>query len=291
MKESDKKNNFLLLDKEYSLYKNSKIVLFPVSYIGVKNSTSKGAAVEEIIKASRNLEVYDEEQGKQLAIEQGICTLTGLNISPKSLKSFDEKIYKSASQLVADKKFIVTVSENHSASFEVIKSYSEHHKNLSILHLDSKANMKNGDEAESSHDSLFYRIFEFNSNIVQVGVRSMSKRENEFRKEKKIKQFLAPEIKLGMYGIDWQEIVEKNLSDNVYVTIDLSVFDPSVFPNVEYPEPGGLLWNEILYLLKIIGLGKTVVGFDVCGLRPNKSNISPNYFVAKLIYKFLNYAL
>ena len=84
-------------------------------------------------------------------------------------------------------------------------------------------------------------------------------------------------------------LLEK-LSDNVYITIDLDVFDPSIIPSTGTPEPGGLLWYDVLALLYAVCKKKNVVGFDVVELCPNENNKAPDFTAAKLIYKMLAYS-
>ncbi len=288
MKTLQAKNSFLHLTKEYSTVDNSKIALLLIQWAG--ESKLSETVIKKIISASHSLEIYDEEQGKELAHDKGIATF-----QPLVLKgSFENKTAKITQALlfpIQKEKFIASISDNQCASFGLIKSHSEKFKNLSVLHLGSRAELKNYSESKNHNCSLMNQISEFSSNIVQVGIRSFSKSENEIRKERKIKQFLASEIKLGMYGNEWQELVSKNLTENVYITLDPSVFDPSIIPNVENPDPGGLNWEEILYLLKIIGQEKKIVGFDVSGLKSNKNFQHTYYYIAKLVYKILNYAL
>ena len=62
---------------------------------------------------------------------------------------------------------------------------------------------------------------------------------------------------------DWKKQVAKTLSDNIYITMDLDVLDPSIMPSVGTPEPGGLGWYEFLDLLKTVTRDKKVIGFDV----------------------------
>jgi agmatinase len=290
MKEADKKNSFLALDNKSISYKDSEIVILPIEYSDFAKKNSQSNSSREIIKASACLEKYDEEMGRDLQSQTGICTSRALNLLSSSYKKASTRIAAEITQLIEDRKFVVSICGSHSIALPIMKTVSEKFTNLSILHLDSKANLKSGKEIKTNHDGLISLASEFNSKIIQVGIRSMSFEENELRKETQIRQFQTREIKMGMYGSDWQEIVEKNLSDNVYITIDLSVFDSYIFPNVETPEPGGLFWDELLCLLKIVGQRRKIVGFDICGLIPNKIHSSSNYFAAKLIYKILNYS-
>ena len=87
------------------------------------------------------------------------------------------------------------------------------------------------------------RVAEFNKNIVQVGIRAQCKDESDFRKKNNIRTFYMREIKLGMYGENWQELVSKSLSENVYITFDVDGFDPSLIAATGTPEPGGLFWD------------------------------------------------
>jgi len=87
----------------------------------------------------------------------------------------------------------------------------------------------------------------------------------------------------------WIEKVISGLSEKVYITIDLDVFDPSIMPSTGTPEPGGLLWYDVLELLKTVFNDKEVVGFDVVELCPNDDNKAPDFLAAKLIYKLLSY--
>ena len=121
-------------------------------------------------------------------------------------------------------------------------------------------------------------------NIVQVGIRSMdiSEKDSLIREN----TFFAKDI---YNSEDWVEKVVSRLSENVYVTIDLDVFDPSIMPSTGTPEPGGLLWFDVLKLLRSVCKQKNVVGFDVVELCPNALNQSPDFMAAKLIYKLLSY--
>ena len=120
--------------------------------------------------------------------------------------------------------------------------------------------------------------------IVQVGIRSMD--SSEIESINKSTMFLAEDI---YDNTDWIKKVVSTLSDNVYITIDLDVFDPSIMPSTGTPEPGGLLWYDVLALLKAVCNKKNVVGFDVVELCPDGGNKAPDFMAAKLIYKLLSY--
>lgn len=292
MKELEIKKNFLAIDKKYSNYKDSKIVILSAPLektVSYGKGTSRGP--KEILKASHFVEFYDEEQSREICFEKGICTLEPLNLQKLSVEKSLDKIYKEVSKLIDAGKFVVTLGGEHSLSTAPIKAYHEKFENLSILQIDAHSDLRESYEGSKySHASVMARIAEFNTKIVQVGIRAQCKEEVEFRKQKGIRTFYAREIKMGMYGDNWQELVSRNLTDNVYITFDVDGFDPSFMPATGTPEPGGLFWDETMNLLKIIGMDKNIVGFDVVELAPSKVNPSSSFIAAKLVYKILNYA-
>ena len=292
MKELGVKENFLGLEKKYSNYKDSKIVILsaPLEKT-VTYGKGTGKAPKEILKASHYVEYYDEEQSREICFERGICTLDQLSFQKLTVEKSLTKIYSEAKNHLSNDKFVVTLGGEHSLSYGAIKAHHEKFSNLSILQIDAHSDLRDSyEDSKYSHACVMARVSEFNTKIVQVGVRAQSIEENEFRKQKQIRTFYSREIKMGMYGDDWQEIVARNLTENVYVTFDLDGFDPSILPATGTPEPGGLFWDETMYLLKIIGLDKNIVGFDVTELAPSKVHPASNYTAAKLVYKILNYA-
>src|SRR5438093_3557843 len=88
---------------------------------------------------------------------------------------------------------------------------------------------------------------------------------------------------------NWMDCVVESLSDTVYITIDVDVFDPAIMPATGTPEPGGLSWYEALALLRKVIERRTVVGCDIVELSPMGRNVAPNFLCAKLTYKILSY--
>lgn len=79
------------------------------------------------------------------------------------------------------------------------------------------------------------------------------------------------------------------MTDNVYITLDLDILDPSIMPSTGTPEPGGLDWYEITGYLRQVFQSKNVVGFDIVELAPIKGLRAPDFLAAKLYYKMLSY--
>ncbi len=292
MKELGIKQNFLGIEKKYSNYKNSQIVVLSVPLEKtVSYGKGTGRGPQEILKASHYVEFYDEEQKRELCFEKGICTLEPMNLNKLSIEKALQKIHKEVARHIDEGKFVVTLGGEHSLSAAPIMAYHERFPNLSILQIDAHSDLRDSYEGSKySHASVMARVAEFNTNIVQVGIRAQCIEEVELKQKKGIKTFYAREIKMGMYGDNWHELIVNNLSENVYITFDVDGLDPSLIPATGTPEPGGLFWDETMNLLKSVGTEKNIVGFDVVELAPTKYHPSSNFVAAKLVYKMMNYA-
>jgi agmatinase len=195
-----------------------------------------------------------------------------------------QKTDSAVSQYLRDNKLVVTLGGEHSVSIGAIKSYAKHYKNLSILHLDAHADSRDSYEGTRyNHACVMARVREFAKNIVSVGIRSMDTSERSNVDNKKI--FFAHTI----HGSDkWINNAVRLLTDSVYITIDLDVFDPGIMPSTGTPEPGGLDWYQVMKLLYSVSESKRIVGFDVVELCPSNSK-APDFLAAKLISTLLSY--
>jgi agmatinase len=136
------------------------------------------------------------------------------------------------------------------------------------------------------------RMYEFNKNIVQVGIRSQCREEADFIRQKKINTFYAGDLRSRRYGPDqyaWHDAVIGSLRENVYLTVDCDFFDPGLMPAVGTPEPGGFGWHETVSFLRSLAEHRRVVGFDITELSPIPGLIHPQFVMAKLIYKLIGY--
>jgi len=287
------KKNFLAIEKGFSNYNDSKIVILPVPFeqtTSYGKGTSKGP--KAILEASHYVEFFDEEMNRELCFEKGngICSLYPVEIEDKKGKKALDVIYENVKKHIDNGKFIVTLGGEHSISTAPIKAHFDSYKNLSILHFDAHSDLREEYEGSKySHASFAARVSEFTTAITQVGIRAQCKTEYDFIKERKINTFYAYEIRNGKHGFDWMNRVVDSLNENVYITFDVDYFDPSIMPSTGTPEPNGFYWDETMKLLKILGEKRKVVGFDVVELSPRKDFPFPDFLTAKLIYKMLNY--
>lgn len=292
MKTLPQKSNFLGIEKEFSSYENSEIIIYSAP---LENTVSYGAGTKngpkEIIKSSHYVEFYDEEMDRELCFEKGIATIPINGFENKKSKIAIAKIEKDISNLIAENKFIVLLGGEHTVTLGSIKAHHNAYDNLSILQFDAHSDLRDNYEGSIySHASVMRRVYEFNKNIVQVGIRAQCKEESDLIKKSKIKTFNARDIRQTESSKKWQNEILNGLSDNVYITFDIDALDPSIVAATGTPEPGGLFWDESLDLIKLVGKKKNIVGFDVVELAPSKFHTASNFIAAKLVYKMLNYA-
>jgi agmatinase len=238
-----------------------------------------------IIEASTNMELYDEELKKETYLA-GIHTTLPVTVDARGPKNMVNAVRKKISKIIAADKIPVMLGGEHSITFGAVQALKEKYPKLSVLQLDAHADLRESYQGSPySHASVARRISEI-CPLVQAGIRSMSKEEADFLPQSKVKSYSADFV---LEKKDWCEKICKDLKGDVFVTIDLDVFDPSIMPATGTPEPGGLYWADVLRLLKSVSRSCKIRGFDVVELAPIPEMIAPDFMAAKLIYRFMGY--
>ena len=275
--------NFGDLPDEHSALENAEVVIIPVPYDGT-STWVKGAdkGPEAIIEASANMELYDIETDSE-AYRKGI--FTAQPIKPRSsAEDMVEAVRQKVQEHLQKGKFTVVIGGEHSISVGAVKAHVGQYGDMTVLQLDAHSDLRDEYEGSKySHACVMARIREL-CPIVQVGIRSMDSSEKDVLDSSRV--FFARDI---VESTSWVDEVVAKLSQKVYVTIDLDVFDPSVMPSTGTPEPGGLDWYGVLALLRAVCDRRDVTGFDVAELCPGSRNKAPDFLAAKLIYKLLSY--
>jgi len=269
--------------EEYSKIDNSKIVLIPVPYDGT-STWQKGAdkGPEAFLNASENMELYDIETETEV-YKQGVYLADAVteNSSPEAMV---EAVHKATKKYIKRNKFVTAFGGEHSISIGTIRAFNECFDNLTVVQLDAHADLREEYHgSKCNHACALYEASQ-NTNLIQIGIRSMDVMETTVMDNDKT--YFAHEM-----AIDdtWMDSAIDQMTENVFITIDLDAFDPSIMPSTGTPEPGGLLWYETMDFLKQVFAEKNVVGFDIVELCPNKIDKSSDFLAAKLYYKMLSY--
>ncbi|MCK9255856.1 MAG: agmatinase [Bacteroidales bacterium] len=273
------------IPEEYSGYKNAKVVILPVPYDGT-STWGKGAdkGPQAFLDASENMEIYDLESDTEVH-KHGIWLSQALNCD-KNPEIMAQQVKAKAKKFYEDNKLFTMIGGEHSVSIGAIMASAEKFENLSVLQLDAHSDLRAEYEGTAYNHACALHWASKNTNLVQVGIRSMAIEEKEFVKKENV--FFAEDI---ANRNNWQQEVIDKLGENVYLTIDLDYFDPSILPATGTPEPGGLTWYPSLELLKKLAQQKKIIGFDIVELAPDTAHPASNFLAAKLYYKILTYIL
>ena len=277
-------NTYAGIPAENATYENSKVVLVTVPYDGT-STWGKGSdkGPELFLDASENMELYDIETDTEPYL-QGVY-MAGEVSEKSSPEKMVEAVYQKTKELVKDREKLFTlIGGEHSVSIGSIRAVGEEYHNLTVLQLDAHTDLR--PEYHGSKNNHACAVFEANQKhkLVQVGIRSMDAEEKQYLPHKRV--FFAHEI---AKNDNWIKDVLDKVSGNVYITIDLDAFDPSIAPSTGTPEPGGLQWYPTLKLLKKVFKKCNVVAFDIVELMDSPQAKPTAFLAAKLYYKMLAY--
>ncbi|RXP58613.1 agmatinase [Lutibacter sp. HS1-25] len=277
------KRTYAGIPEQFGKIETSKIVLIPVPYDGT-STWQKGASngPEAFLKASENIELYDIETDSEV-YKNGIYLADPVteNASPEKMV---EAVHTLTKFYIKKNKFVTLFGGEHSMSIGSIKAFNECFNSLTVVHIGAHTNLKKEYQGSSANRKCALYEASQNTNLIQVGIRSMSQIEKTMIEEEKT--FFAHQLAQDDY---WMENAIDLMTENVFITIDLAGFDHSIMPSAGFPEPGGLLWFETLEFLQKTFNEKNVVGFDIAELCPNEKNKSSDLVAAKLYYKMLSY--
>ena len=281
------KKGFLGIDNKFNF--KEKVVVVP---FGLEKTVSYGSGTKngpkEIIKASHQVELYDEELHCEPYKKIGIKTLKPFRID-SNIKKALKKISNTNEEILNKKLFPITLGGEHSITPGCIAPFVKKYKKLCLLHFDAHADLRQSYNGKKfSHASAIRRCLDYkNVSVISFGIRNISQSEISYLKKNssRIKIFWAKD------KVKWNLNKFKKMikNKNVYLTFDVDGLDSSIMPATGTPEPGGLFWDETLNIIKIAAKNSKIVGADINELSPIKGFNSYNFLVAKLAYKILSY--
>ena len=287
MKYLSNKQGFLGIDNKFNFKEKAIVVPF-----GLEKTVSYGGGTKngpkEIIKASHQVELYDEELNCEPFKKIGIKTLRPFKINKNINKAIDQ-IAKINKEILDNKLFPITLGGEHSITPGCIKPFVKKYKKLTLLHFDAHADLRESYAGEKfSHASAIKRCIDHNNvSVVSFGIRNISAEEIPILNKNKNRINIYWAKDKGKW--DLKKFKKQIKNKDVYITFDVDGLDSSIMPATGTPEPGGILWDEALKIIKIACKNSRIVGADVNELAPIKGFNSYNFLVAKLVYKILSY--
>ena len=281
------KKGFLGYDANQNV--EPKVIVVP---FGLEKTVSYGGGTKngpkEIIRASHQVELFDEELNKEPYKEIGIKTVKPFAIKKKIEDALDQ-LSAINKEILSKNKFPMVFGGEHSITPGSIKPFVKKYDQITLLHFDAHADLRESYQGEKfSHASAIKRCLDFkNVNVVSFGIRNLSQQEMDFYNDNRNRI----EIFWGKDKKNWDlSKLDKLFKDKTtYITFDVDGFDASIMPATGTPEPGGLLWEDVLPIIKEVCKISNIVGADINELAPIKNFDSYNFLVAKLAYKILAY--
>ena len=282
------KKGFLGIDNKSNIKENVVVVPFGLEKtVSYGLGTSKGP--KEIIKASHQVELFDEDLNKEPYKFIGIKTLKPFPIKRKMVDAL-KQIENINKYLLSIKKFPLVLGGEHSLTPGSIRPFVKRFKKICLLHFDAHADLRDSYNGNKfSHASAIRRCLDNpNVSVVSFGIRNISLNEMPFLKKnkKRIKIFWAKDK--SRWNLNEFKKIIKN--KKIYITFDVDGLDSSLMPATGTPEPGGLFWDETINIIKIASQNSDIVGADINELSPIKGFDSYNFLTAKLVYKIISYS-
>ena len=276
--------NFLALPQEKSGLENSRVVLIPIPY---DSTTSYRTGARDgpmaILRASYNLEDYDHELGLDIS-EIGIHTTHFVEPHMDGPLPMVQRVKETVYSFASQNKVVGLLGGEHTITIGAIQAFASLYPSLSVLYLDAHGDLRDQYMNTAwSHATVARRLHEI-SHVVQVGVRSISQEERDFIERSGTSTFFWDSSTQNIPSMDQ---LLPLLSPDIYISVDLDVFDPSIMAAVGTPEPGGMNWNQVTSLIALISQQRNVVGFDVTELSPQEGPHACAYTAAKLVSKLI----
>lgn len=275
------KNVFTFIACE-SDYENSDIVLFGAPFDGTSSFRAGSRFASNAMRSdSVEIETYSPYQGKDLT-DVKVFDAGDLELPFGNAKVALSEIEKFVKRVIKDKKIPAMIGGEHLVTLAAVKAVQQKYKDLNIIHFDAHADLRNSYFGEElSHATVIRRVWDIvgDGKIFQFGIRSGDKSEFDWGKGHVFTK------KFNFNGLD---LVAKELKDTpVYLSIDLDVLDPSIFPGTGTPEAGGVTFIQLLEaVLSLSGLN--IVGFDITELAPPIDSSGVSTLVAcKLLRELL----
>lgn len=272
---------FLALTPEQSVLETARVVLIPVPY---DSTTSyRGGARDGpagMIAASAQMEDYDPELDVDLA-ELGIHTMPAVEPHMGGPEQMAQRVRAAVAACIAPGRTVGVLGGEHSLTAGSVHAHFDAFPSLSVLYLDAHADLR--DEYQGTkwgHASGARRVSDL-CPVALAGVRSLCIEERDFIRSYGIPFWPCPDDG----GLLPADDILAALGDEVYVSVDLDVFDPSLMAAVGTPEPGGLNWRQVTSLLRRVGESRRIVGFDICELAPAEGPAACTYTAARLVGK------
>ena len=200
-----------------------------------------------------------------------------MKVVPRAINEISEKLnihtMLTAKEYLDKGKIVGLLGGDHSTPLGLLRALAKKYKSFGILQIDAHADLRIAYENFIySHASIMYNALKLPqvSRLVQVGIRDICDQEVKYieKSQGRIKTFFDEDIQESLFeGTHWKDItgeIINHLPEHVYISFDIDGLDPQLCPNTGTPVPGGLNFNQAVYLIKaVVDSGRKIIGFDL----------------------------
>lgn len=248
-------------------YEESNLVVFGVGFDGTtSNRPGTRFASSKMRNEFEGLETYSPVLDLDME-DMKTCDIGDVELSIGNTEKVLNEIYEATSVIVKDGKVPFMIGGEHLVTLPAFEAVYEKEKDVYVIHFDAHTDLREEyNNCKNSHATVIKRVWDIlgDDRIFQFGIRSGTKEEFDFALKEK-----HTYLEMGSV-ITFSEILKKLSGKKVYLTIDLDVFDPSIFPGTGTPEPGGINYREFNEILKALKESEIeFVGCDIVELSPD----------------------
>ncbi len=274
-------------------FESARAVVLPVPF---ERSTTGGkgtaSAPDSIIQASDIIETFDEERGIEVG-EVGIATLEPLPVARTTPREMGVLVDEAVTDVLRQGRFPLLLGGEHTVTPPAVAAVARHlGEKPTLVQIDAHADLRESyQDDEFSHACAMRLSLPYVKELVQIGIRAVSREEHEFLRGKKG----SPEVPRICTFIDgtsrMEDILAKlaSIRGPVYLTVDMDGFDPSLVPGVGTPEPGGISWADGCAIVKTLCCNADLVAADVVELLPIPGLLASQVTAAKLIWRIFSW--
>jgi agmatinase len=239
-----------------------------------------------ILAASQQLEIFD---GISCPGEAGVYTAPPVGLDG-GLEEAVDAIAHTVEASLKQKAFPFVLGGEHTVTVGALRALRRYgSSDAGVIQFDAHADLRDSYEGTPlSHACVMRRAVDMGFPVHQIGVRSLCPEEVRFRRENPLVSFqdardlwFAPHPRL---------MLPEGFPENVHLTIDLDALDSSLMPATGTPEPGGLLWPQLMALMEDVANARRIVSADVVELAPITGLHACDYLAAKLTYAVMGFA-
>jgi len=290
--------NFLGLGEREASPDRARAWVLPIPY---EATTSYGAGTREgpaaILSASRQVELFDPEFDAEPALRYGVHTLPALGLAHGSPEAMVSAIANAVQAIFSGRprpELLAVLGGEHTVSAGVARGLAAAlpGDRLVAVQVDAHADLRDAYEGSPfSHACAARRILDV-CPVFQLAIRNLSAEEAAFRRTCTRVKTVFAESAAAPDGAFLKDLAAFVRGKTVFLTIDLDGLDPSIMPAVGTPEPGGISWERMLEIARVVCReAASVPAFDVVELAPIPGFRAPDFLAAKLVYKLMSYAL